>query len=239
MNLKYTSAGCLIISSEDDCNAIVDVMLSTNYSEEFCFAVDFSTEFVKRLMKAGFLIMSAIIEDENEDVKAFYLLLPKLHLERSALFFENLHVKKSIRKHLSRYELRFDTDFEPILDRCLQKHGEDWLTPPLVDCIKNIRNNTHDKHSPYPTSFGLYREGKLVAGEFGVVCGKVYTSYSGYYDEDNAGTVQLILTTQYLRENGYLFFDLGMPMDYKNDLGAVDISPAEFVKLFREGQSNP
>jgi Leu/Phe-tRNA-protein transferase len=73
----------------------------------------------------------------------------------------------------------------------------------------------------------------LVAGEFGVKVGRLYTSYSGYYDESNTGTVQLILATRWLQEHGFVFFDLGMPMDYKNALGAVDISPEDFVILFR------
>jgi Leu/Phe-tRNA-protein transferase len=66
-----------------------------------------------------------------------------------------------------------------------------------------------------------------------VVCGKVYTSYSGFYEEYNAGTVQLVKTTKYLQENGFSFFDMGMPLDYKTALGATDISQDEFVKLFR------
>jgi Leu/Phe-tRNA-protein transferase len=162
-----------------------------------------------------------------------------LHLERSALFFENLHIKKSIRRQLDCYELKPDVEFERIIERCVEKHGADWLTPPLVECIKKIQrtcctNSVLAGETAYPSSFALYREGKLVAGEFGIVCGKVYTSYSGFYDEDNSGTVQLILTTRYLQQHGFLFFDLGMPMDYKTDLGAVNISPEDFVKLFRK-----
>jgi Leu/Phe-tRNA-protein transferase len=195
-------------------------------------------EFTVKLMEAGFLVMSTLIEAENRG--AYYLMLPKLHVERSVLFFENLHIKKSIRKFLNRYELRADDDFDHIVERCLQVHGQDWLTPPLVDGIKKIRQNRECSHNssvaPSPMAFGLYRDGKLVAGEFGIVCGKVYTSYSGYYDEDNAGTVQIILTACYLKENGFSFFDLGMPMDYKKDLGAVNLTPYEFVPLFRNAQ---
>jgi Leu/Phe-tRNA-protein transferase len=238
MWLRYTRSGHLFISPEDDCRAIVDAMLMTGYSEEFCIADDFSPEFTARLMEAGFLVMSAKFDSEDED---FYLLLPKLHLERSALFFENLHIKKSIRRLLKNYELKPDIDFDRIVDICVEKHGPDWLTPPLVECIKKIRRDSpegeKEQLSPtdaaYPTSFALYRDGKLAAGEFGIVCGKVYTSYSGFYEEDNAGTVQLVLTTRYLQERGFLFFDLGMPMDYKTDLGAVNLSPEEFVSLFR------
>jgi Leu/Phe-tRNA-protein transferase len=104
----------------------------------------------------------------------------------------------------------------------------------LVAAISEIRQNR--LYGVYPTSFALYRDGKLVAGEFGVTAGNVYTSYSGYYDESNAGTVQLILTTLYLQNQGFAFFDLGMPLDYKTDLGATDISPEEFVALFRAAQ---
>ncbi|MDR0585508.1 MAG: GNAT family N-acetyltransferase [Treponema sp.] len=238
MYLHYTSDGYLLIFPEDNIHRVVDAMLATGYNEEFCIALDFSPGFVARLMEAGFLVMSAEVFDKDEG-KSVCVLLPKLHLIRSALFFENLHIKRSIRRFLPRYELRPDEDFDRILDRCVQVHGAEWLTPPLVESIRKIRENTGrmaacgPTKTAHPVSFALYREGKLVAGEFGVVAGRVYTSYSGYYDEDNAGTVQLILTTRYLQTRNFAFFDLGMPLDYKTNLGAVDISPEEFVAIFR------
>jgi len=255
MNLKYTISGYIYILPGDDCEATVDAMLETNYDGDFCIAENFDPEFATRLMEAGFLVMSiGLIRNNEPDMKENepsmnYVMLPKLHLVRSALFFENLHIKKSIRRLLGRYELKADADFDHIIDKCVEKHGADWLTPALVDCVKKIRQNAILDHFPshppnasflapnagfaYPASFALYRGGKLAAGEFGIVCGNVYTSYSGFYDEDNAGTVQLILTARYLEKNGFSFFDMGMPLDYKTDLGAVDISPREFVKLFR------
>ena len=244
MYLRYTSLGWLYISPEDDCNAIVDAMLATGYNEEFCVAEGFDPEFTARLMEAGFLVMSINIGDEDEP---HYIMLPKLHIERSALFFENLHIKKSIRRLLNRYELRADVEFDRIIDRCVEKHESDWLTPALVDCIKEIRASTLNgaavnggakitlEPTPYayPASFALYHGEKLAAAEFGVVCGRVYTSYSGFYEEDNAGTVQIILTARYLQEHGFSFLDLGMPMEYKTALGAEEISPKGFVRLFR------
>ena len=235
MWLHYTSAGFLIIRPEDDLHRIVNALLETGYNKDFCVSPDFDSVFIARLMKAGFLVMSSrILDPEVEDDEDYFILLPKLHLTRSVLSFDNLHIKKSIKRHLNRFELRPDTDFDYILDRCIQVHGDDWLTPPLAAAIRDIRQNK--LHGIYPTSFALYQNGKLVAGEFGIISGRVYTSYSGYYDESNAGTVQLILTTHYLRKNGFAFFDLGMPLDYKTDLGATDVSPWEFVQCFRAGQ---
>jgi len=256
MYLHFTETGYLIILPRDNPHRIVDAMLETGYNEEFCVSLDFSPNFIARLMAAGFLVMSAkfdngaepqpsppgegspLDEDAAESPESAasgldeqYILLPKLHLIRSALFFDNLHIKKSVKRSLNRYELRYDTDFDFIVKRCQEIHGDDWLTKPLVAAIRNIRQNR--LHGVYPMSFALYRNDKLVAGEFGVKAGRVYTSYSGYYDESNAGTVQLILATRWLQEHGFAFFDLGMPMDYKNALGAIDISPEDFVALFR------
>ncbi|GBU21296.1 leucyl/phenylalanyl-tRNA--protein transferase [Fibrobacteres bacterium R8-0-B4] len=237
--IKYTASGHIFIAPNDDCREIVDVILETDHRKEFCLATAFDPDFIAELMEAGFLVMSAIMPGDDP----FYVLLPKLHYTRSALFYENLHIKRSTRRFLNRYELKADADFDRIVDRCVEIHGPEWLTPPLIRCIKKIRRNAAADHptqetlSPvpyaYPASFALYRDGKLAAGEFGVVCGKVYTSYSGFYEETNAGTVQLVKTAKYLQENGFSFFDLGMPLDYKTDLGATDISQTEFVRLFR------
>jgi Leu/Phe-tRNA-protein transferase len=223
---------------EDDCDQVVDAMLTTGYSGEFCVGLDWNLLFIARLMKAGFLVMSAAMVDMDESGELFLrdIVLPKLHLIRSALFFPALHVKRSVKSRLSRYELRFDTDFEIIVNKCLETHGDEWLTPSLVNTLFLLREQS-GADFPRPVSFSLYRDGKLKAGEFGVICGRAYTSYSGYREEDNAGTVQMILMVRALEEAGFAFLDFGMPLDYKTDLGAQNISPEEFVRLFRAART--
>ena len=228
--LRYLQSGYVLIDPEDDCDRVVDALLDTGYGEEFCLAGDFDGDFISRLMEAGFLVMSADIKNEAL-AEPFFILLPKLHLVRSALFFPELHVKKNVRRFLSRYELRVNSDFNLILDKCVQIHGADWLTPPLVETLKNLylRKDLRTK----PVSFGVYQEGELKAGEIGVVTGRVYTSYSGYFEESNAGTVQMILMARWLEKTGFDFLDFGMPLDYKTSLGAQNVMPNRFVELFR------
>ncbi|MCL1814297.1 MAG: GNAT family N-acetyltransferase [Treponema sp.] len=239
--LRYTPSGLIFMGSEDDCDTVVDIMLATSYSEEFCIGLDWDPSFIARLMQAGFLVMSETLIDEDKTGRQFKrdIILPKLHLVRSALFFQNLHVKRSIKPYLSRYELRFDTDFETIVNKCLEIHGNGWLTPSLVKTLFVLREQSRPEDhlapmaSVRPVSFGLYKNEELKAGEFGVIYGQVYTSYSGYREENNAGTVQMILMIRALEEAGFVFLDFGMPLDYKTDLGSIDISPEEFVSLFR------
>jgi Leu/Phe-tRNA-protein transferase len=236
--LRFTPTGYAVIFPQDDLGTTVDALLYINYAEEFCLASDFEPAFIANLMAAGFLVMSTEIDAEpsktEEDKTPHYLLLPKLHLIRSILFFEDLHVKRSLKPLLSRYELRVDRNFEVIMNRCVEIHGDDWLTAPLRESICLIRGL--ENPTVRPVSFGVYRNGELKAGEFGVVAGRVYTSYSGYYEEDNAGTVQIVLMTRYLRNRGFAFLDLGMPLEYKDALGARNVEPRCFVELFRKAQ---
>ena len=245
--LRYLPSGHIYIDSDDDCHKLVDAMLETDYSEEFIMSQDFSIGFAERLMEAGFLVMSMELKIDKGSVPgetetSIFILLPKLHLVRSALFYPNLRIKKNIKPLLPHYELRVNTDFEYILDKCVKTHGSDWLTPPLVNLLKTMnrlregKNKNKHPEQPLPFSFSLYRDGELKAGEIGIVMGRVYTSYSGYRTENNSGTVQMILMIKWLEENGFDFLDFGMPLPYKTDLGAADISPAEFVDIFRAAQ---
>ncbi|MFP3091349.1 GNAT family N-acetyltransferase [Treponema sp. TIM-1] len=236
--LRFTPTGYVVIFPQDDLDLTIDVLLDIDYGQEFCLASDFHPVFIADLMAAGFLVMSTEVEEEpsdtEEDREPSYLLLPKLHLTRSVLFFEDLHVKRSLKPLLSRYKLEVDRDFERILNRCVEIHGDDWLTAPLRENIRLIRGP--DKFPVRPVSFGVYRDGELQAGEFGIIAGRVYTSYSGYYDEDNAGTVQMVLMARYLQAAGFAFLDLGMPLEYKDMLGARNIEPRHFVELFRNAR---
>jgi leucyl/phenylalanyl-tRNA--protein transferase len=98
--------------------------------------------------------------------------------------------------------------------------------------IRNLKNT-----GTWSYSFGLYRDGVLRAGEFGVVSGGVYTSYSGYYDENSAGMVQMFLTGEYLRDRGFAFWDLGMPLAYKERLGGRLLNRGQFTELFRKAEA--
>jgi Leu/Phe-tRNA-protein transferase len=253
LKINYTQSGHIFIGPEDDPQAIARAMAETGYENEFCIADDFSLDFIARLMAAGFLVMSLRLNGHGRDHDPpVYILTPKLHFERSVIFFDDFHEPRSARRLIPRYELRVDTGteapedfslFDSVLERCATIHGDDWLTLPLRESFRQLhasRNTAINTAGAavHTTAFGLYREGRLVAGEFGVAAGKVYTSYSGYYDEDSAGTVQLILTGRYLRDAGFAFWDLGMPMEYKTRLGAREVEREEFLEMVRKAAAS-
>ena len=225
MRLPVTTSGHLYLQPGDNLRAVADMLSMVPEAGEFCVGDCMESAFTAELCAAGFLVMSYRMGTGE------VILIPKYHSLRSALFFDRLHISRSVRPFLSRYELRFDEDFDRILETCVAVHGDDWLTPPLLRIMREMRETA--RCPVRPVSFGVYRDGELRGGEFGVVSGRVYTSYSGYHRENSAGRVQMIQTAQFLEARGFAFWDLGMPLPYKNTLGAEDIPAAEWTRRFR------
>jgi Leu/Phe-tRNA-protein transferase len=231
-----TESGYIFIAPDIEPDILMDVIGELEYKEEFCVARSFSSDFIEDLMFGGFLVMSASVKiNENEER---FILLPKHHLLRNVLFFDDLHISKTIKRLIkckgSEYELCVNRDYDEIIKRCIAYHGDEWLTKPLIKSIGVIRRD--DEALVEPCSFELYHNGVLCAGEFGVKAGAVYTSYSGYHDENSSGIVQMVLTAQYLQKSGFLFWDFGMPLAYKYTLGARDVTLKEFIAIFRAGR---
>lgn len=228
--LRFDDWGYAVLFPGGDLDRVVDELTARGYGNEFCLAPHVDPVFFRNLAYAGFLVMST--DDVFDPRKTIFL--PKLHGIRSVLDLRELHESRSAKRLLHQYELRVDGDFETIVDRCAQVHGEDWLTEALRNLFKKVASE--ELPGPRLRSFALYRDSRLVAGEFGVSTGGIYTSYSGYRDENSSGTVQMILTGRYLQRQGLSLWDLGMPLPYKKALGSRDLDRGAFIRLFRSNR---
>jgi Leu/Phe-tRNA-protein transferase len=111
------------------------------------------------------------------------------------------------------------------------------LSVRVIETLEDIQQT-----GPWPVrmvSFGLYQRGLLLAGEFGVVSGRVYTSYAGFHNTASAGKARLALTALYLQEQGFAFWDLGMPTAHKRNLGAREVGRGEFGEIHRAAAIPP
>jgi hypothetical protein len=174
--IEMSDTGDLVVrpGTDTDTDLLLDVILESGYDKDHCVAFTFSPALVAQLMYSGFLVMSANVlftEEEadkaaaaGEELPGGYLLLPRHHLVRNVLFFDDLHISKTaarlIKKEGRNFELRVDDCYDEVVERCVAKHGADWLTPPRPCWTRFVR------YAPMlppvsPCSFALSHNGEL------------------------------------------------------------------------------
>lgn len=234
--LQREFAGYPLLTEDVDLESAVD-MLTARYRGDFCVSDSFSPSFIAQLMYNGFLPMAGM-SSRGE------VLMPKLHQRRSLILLDaaERQVHKSTLKKSARFTFGVNTCLDRVCEGIVKQHGQNWFYPKLVEAYAECHR--HPQHpSVRVVSFEVYSaegEGELVAGECGYVCGKVYTSLSGFCTADSAGTVQMQCLHKYLVHNGFAMWDLGMQMAYKRDeFGAKEVPRAEFIQLLRQFRAHP
>jgi len=224
----------LYIKDEQHLKALID-SLPSRMKDDFCWSLCFRRQFYSDCCFQGLLpICSELTSD-------LYILLPKLHVLRCVLKFDQLHVSKRIKRKFSKFRLTVNSSFDKVMAGCIAQHGEAWLYPPM----RKLLTSMHQKSDDFPVkviSFELWDSSDvLCAGELGCVVGAVYTSFTGFHAKeiDSAGTVQLLKTGMHLEKVGFSFWDLGQSCEYKAKVGAKDVPRQEFLTMFRTARNLP
>jgi len=206
----------------------------SGYPLEFCASESFDPSFIRELSFSGFIPMACRDEEGGREI-----LTPKLHRERAILDPKLVRITRTAGRDSRRFVLCVDSALPEVLERCSATHGEAWLRPPLREGILALAGHGAEGSLGRILSFELRDEDRLVAGEFGFLVGAAYTSFSGFRSESGTGTVQLAATARALETAGVLLWDLGMPMGYKEALGARTVDRGQFLALFRAARSAP
>lgn len=189
-------------------------------------------EFYIELARAGFISTTYDTEDG-------LILLPELQYNYAILDFKNLHISKKVKKLMdeSSYNFCINSRFNEVLEKFSSQHKYNWLKEDYVELLKNLHVKSDEKSNFKIISVELVckTSNELIAGEVGYIIGKTYTSLSGFSSREkkyaNYGTLQLVLLSKYLENNGFEFWNLGHPhMEYKQRLGCVKHSRIEFLK---------
>lgn len=132
-----------------------------------------------------------------------------------------------------------------------EQHGENWLCSFLRRCfywmfsnanevstkviLTVIRRHKYEGEGQKESGKDVVKEGDIVATELGYIVGDIYTSATGAYCLDGAGSLQLAVTGEVVKRLGCTIWDLGMKMDYKtNLLGCVEIRRKQWLQMVKE-----
>jgi Leu/Phe-tRNA-protein transferase len=203
-----------------------------NKNKNYYWTDDLSAEFYIAQAKAGFI---AVTMEHEERV----ILAPEIQKSYAVLDFKDLHISRKVKKLIKAKNLSIEIGeaFDEIQENIQNFHSLTWLNKTYLEVLKAV-HRSKDRSMKIVTVM-LRDEQKAIAGEFGYIIGKTYTSLAAFSSREKAynnyGTAQLVLLAQYLEKKGFAFLNLGQPfMPYKIDLGAKVYERENFLKMWEE-----
>jgi leucyl/phenylalanyl-tRNA--protein transferase len=145
---------------------------------------------------------------------------------RGVLPLDGLKVSRSLRKSCARYEIRFDTRFREVMERCgdpRRPHG--WITSEFVDAYEELFR------LGWVHSVETYLDGDLVGGLYGVRIGGFFAGESMFSTATDASKVALVALVDWLVDTGGLLLDVQWRTDHLASLGVVEVPRAAYLSL--------
>ncbi len=153
---------------------------------------------------------------------------------RAVIFFDELHVGRSLRKTMNRSELTFtiDRDFPAVIRACSRVPRPDqdgtWIEPEIIDAYIEF-HRAGDAHS-----IEAWRGEELVGGLYGIDSGGVFTGESMFHLVPDASKLALLFLIE--RLNG-TWIDCQVMTPHMEALGAREIARGKFLDLLAIAQS--
>jgi leucyl/phenylalanyl-tRNA--protein transferase len=144
---------------------------------------------------------------------------------RGVLPLDGLHVSRSLRKAMPRFELRFDTAFEQVVAACADPaRSGGWITDEIAAAYGEL-HRLGWAHSVEAWA----TDGRLVGGLYGVCIGGLFAGESMFHHETDASKVALVGLVERLRAGGATLLDVQWPTPHLTSLGVVEISRADYL----------
>ena len=145
---------------------------------------------------------------------------------RGILPLDGLQVSRSLRKSCARYEVRFDTRFREVMERCgdpRRPHG--WITAGFIDAYDELFQ------LGWVHSVETYRDGELVGGLYGVRINGLFAGESMFSTATDASKVALVALVDWLNDSGAQLLDVQWQTDHLASLGVVEVPRAAYLAL--------
>jgi leucyl/phenylalanyl-tRNA--protein transferase len=149
---------------------------------------------------------------------------------RGVLPLDGLRVTRSLRTTAKRYQIRFDSAFEAVLDGCADRSRPGaWIDPD----IRSVYGRLHQRG--YVHSVEAWTEdGELAGGLYGVSIGGLFAGESMFHRPDvgrDASKAALVGLVEHLQRSGGAdrLLDVQWVTDHLASLGAVEITREDYL----------
>lgn len=150
---------------------------------------------------------------------------------RAVLFFDELHVSRSVARARRRSSLRFtiDQSFEQVVRHCAtvprpEQEGT-WILPEVEQAYLALHEAGHAH------SVEAWRDDRLVGGLYGVDAGGAFSGESMFHLEPEASKLALLFLIGHLAAAGAEWLDVQIMTPHMRGLGARLIGRSRYVDL--------
>jgi leucyl/phenylalanyl-tRNA---protein transferase len=156
---------------------------------------------------------------------------------RTVIFFDELHVGRTLRKAMKRRDFTFtvDRDFGAVIRGCAgtprPEQDGTWIDERIVAAYTRL-HEAGDAHS-----VEVWRGDELAGGLYGVDAGGLFTGESMFFRESDASKLALLHLIDLLRARGATWLDCQVMTPHMEVLGAREITRAKFLDLLAAEQA--
>ncbi|MCB0967198.1 MAG: leucyl/phenylalanyl-tRNA--protein transferase [Ilumatobacter sp.] len=149
---------------------------------------------------------------------------------RGIVPLDGLHVSRSLRKSVRRFDVSIDTRFTEVMRACADpKRPGGWINRSFVDAYTRLHE------LGWAHSFEILDEsGELVGGLYGVRIGGLFAGESMFHRATDASKVALVHLVDWLNETRASLLDVQWTTPHLTSLGAVDVPRAEYLELLAD-----
>ena len=148
---------------------------------------------------------------------------------RGILPIDGLLVSRSLRQSCRKYDVRFDTRFREVVERCSDpRRAHGWITPQFVDAYDRLFQ------MGWAHCVETYLDGQLVGGLYGVRIAGLFAGESMFSAARDASKVALVALVGQLRDTGAKLLDVQWATEHLVSLGAVEVPRAEYLRRLAE-----
>jgi len=146
---------------------------------------------------------------------------------RCVLFLDEFILRKSLKKRIKHFEIRYNTAFSEVMKECgtVPREGQDgsWIIPEMIEAYQTLFD------MGYAQSIEAWQDEKLVGGLYGVQIGKMFFGESMFAKVSDASKVAFANLVEKLKKDGFTMIDCQIASEHLKSLGAREISRDEFI----------
>jgi len=147
---------------------------------------------------------------------------------RLVLYLDEFILRKSLKKRIKHFEIRYDTAFKEVMMECgsVPRDGQSgsWIIPEVIEGYSVLFD------MGYAHSVEAWQDGKLVGGLYGVCIGKMFYGESMFAKVSDASKVAFANLVERLKKDGFKVIDCQISSPHLESLGARTISRDDFIK---------